>query len=113
MDPRIDCPGYDNKSFGLVPYLDASAILSEDGESLSLFCVNRADEAMELDLRAAGLGGLRAVERVELRHPDLKAVNTAAAPGTVAPRRLPAGEGPIVLAPLSYNCLRFAVGPSS
>jgi alpha-N-arabinofuranosidase len=109
MDLRIDCPVYDNKSYGDVPYLDASAVLSEDGRSLCLFCVNRANEAMELDLNAAGFASPALVERVELRHADLKATNTAAAPEKVAPRIIPAAGGSaIALAPLSWNMLRYS-----
>jgi alpha-L-arabinofuranosidase len=109
MSVKIDSPKYDNRTFGDVPCLDASAVLSEDGLSLSLFCVNRANEAMELDIRAAGFDGLRAAERVELKHRDIKATNTAAAPDNVAPRRLKADDGPISLPPLSYSFLRFEV----
>ena len=106
MDLRIDCPSYDNRTYGEVPYLDASAVLSEDGRSLRLFCVNRAGEAMEMDLQAAGLDDLRVAERVELRHEDLKATNTAAAPDRVVPRSLPVdGSGAIALAPFSWNMI--------
>jgi len=109
MNLKIACPSYANRSFGDVPCLDASAVLSEDGSSLSLFCVNRANEAMELDLRAAGFEGLRLVEAVELKNPDLLATNTAASPDRVAPRSLSVAKGPLALAPLSYTVLRYAL----
>ncbi len=113
MDLRVDCPKYDNRTYGDVPYLDASAVLSEDGSSLAVFCVNRSSEVMELELRPSGLAGpgaplSRVVERVELSHGDLKATNTAAAPDRVSPRSLPTGPGPIGLAPYSWNMLRFS-----
>ena len=98
----------DSGDLGPVPYLDASAVLSEDGRALTLFCVNRSREAMELDLSAAGLEGARLTEHVELRHDDLKATNTAAAPDRVAPRQVPT-TGQLRLAPLSHNTLRYAV----
>jgi alpha-L-arabinofuranosidase len=110
MNAVADVPFYENKAHGEVPYLDASAVLSEDGSSLSLFCVNRAKEPMELDLRAAGFEAPRLIEGFELRHENIKAANTAAAPSEVAPRALRAGGGPIILAPLSYSCLRFDLG---
>ena len=109
MDLRIACPVYDNKAYGDVPYLDASAVLAEDGVSLVLFCVNRAGETMELDLVAAGLGDLRMVEKVELRHEDLKAVNSSAEPEKVSPRALaPDKAGPAALAPYSWTMLRYS-----
>jgi alpha-L-arabinofuranosidase len=110
MNVKIDSPSYESKEFGSVPYLDASAVLSEDGRSLSLFCVNRSREKMELDLRAAGFEGLALVEQVELRNDDLKATNTAASPDRVAPAKVAAGKGNAVLAPLSYGFLRYLVG---
>jgi alpha-N-arabinofuranosidase len=108
MDIKVGCPKYANKEYGDVPFLDVSAILSEDNASLSLFCVNRAAEAMELDLKVAGLEALRPVERVELAGFDIKATNTAAAPDRVAPRNVAVDTGEISLPPLSYTFIRFA-----
>ncbi len=110
MNIKVDSPTYADKSFGDVPYLDASAVLSEDGASLALFCVNRSKEPMELDLRAAGLENLSLIERVELRHDDLKATNTAASPDKVAAKVLPADRGPLALSPLSFTVLRYSTG---
>jgi alpha-N-arabinofuranosidase len=109
MNVKIDAPSYECADVGEVPYLDASAVLDDNGSSLSIFCVNRSREVMELDLKAAGFEALAAVEHVELRHDDLKATNTAASPCRVEPRGLPAVETPR-LAPLSYNLLRYTVG---
>ncbi len=111
LNIKVDAPVYDAGGYEGVPFLDASAVLAEDGSTLSLFCVNRSTEAMELDLKAAGLESAALAERVELRNDDLKAVNTAAA-RRVEPRGLPiAGE--CRLAPLSYNVLRYTVGRRS
>jgi alpha-N-arabinofuranosidase len=109
MNLKIDSPAYENKDFGQVPYLDASAVLSEDGCSLSLFCVNRGKESLELDLKTAGIEGLALAEHEELKHSDPKATNTAAAPDNVAPKRLAVSKSGVQLAPLSYNFLRYAV----
>jgi len=111
MSLKVDSPSYENKDFGQVPYLDASAVLSEDGTTLSLFCVNRGKEGMELDLKAAGFEGLALAEHEELKHSDLKATNTAVAPDNVAPKSLAvAKDGSVLLAPLSYNFLRYGIG---
>jgi alpha-L-arabinofuranosidase len=107
MALRIDTPAYESRDFGEAPYLDASAVLSEDGSSLSLFCVNRSREPMELELAAAGFEGLALEEKIELCHEDLKATNSAEAPDTVAPRRAPA-SGAARLAPCSYAVLRYS-----
>ncbi len=109
MNVRLEVPSYECKDFGAVPYLDVSAVLSEGGMSLSVFCVNRSREAMEMDLQAAGFEALALVEHVELRHEDLKATNTAATPDRVAPKMRPV-TAQASLAPLSYNLLRYTVG---
>jgi alpha-L-arabinofuranosidase len=109
MSVKVDSPRYDNAAYGDVPYLDASAVVSDDGSALSLFCVNRSSEPMELELRAAGFEGPRLLERIELKHADLKATNSAAAPDNVTPRAASVGKGPILLSPLSYTFLRFAL----
>lgn len=111
MDLKVQTPSYDSRDFGEVPCLDASAVLAEDCGSLSIFCVNRSRETMEVSLRAAGFDPLAPLEHVELRHDDLKATNTAASPSRVEPRRLPVTGEPR-LAPLSYNLLRYTVGRS-
>jgi len=111
MDVRLECPAYESPEFGAVPYLDASAVLSEEGDSLTVFCVNRSREPVELDLRAAGLEGPRLRERTELRHDDMKATNDAAHPDRVFPRSVAVEPGSPVLAPLSYNCLRYSINP--
>ncbi len=110
MSVKVDSPTYESKAFGPVPYLDASAVLSEDGRHLCLFCVNRSREAVELDLRAAGFEGLALAEHVELRNDDLKAANTAAAPNRVSPKVLATGKAGAALAPLSFNVLRYSIG---
>ena len=88
MKVRVDVPSYECGDLGPVPYLDASAVVAEDRRSLSLFLVNRSREGMDLDLRAAGLEPATPIDQVELRHDDLKATNTAAAPDRVAPRKV-------------------------
>ena len=100
--PTYACADYDE-----VPYVDAAAVLGEDG-SLTLFCVNRSlteDFALETELRA--FGALRPVEHIVLHHDDVKAVNTAAAPHDVEPRTVPVSEGPIRLPALSWNVVRY------
>jgi alpha-N-arabinofuranosidase len=109
MKVQLEVPSYERTDLGQVPYLDTSAVLSEDGGTLSLFCVNRASEAMELELQPLGLENARLVEHVELRHAELKATNTSAAPDRVAPAQIPV-SGPLRLAPLSWSCLRWELG---
>jgi alpha-N-arabinofuranosidase len=108
LNIRIDAPCYESKDLGQVSNLDAAAVCDEDGSTLSIFCVNRSREALELDLRAVGFENIALVQHIELRHDDLKATNTAVDPCRVTPKSLQIAREPR-LAPLSYNLLRYAV----
>ena len=110
--PRYDCADYTD-----VPYIDAAAVLCDDG-SVTLFCVNRdmnEDYALEMDLRS--FEGLTFTEHIVIHHDDVKAVNTAENPGNVAPVKGPGGifdNGRFTAAipALSWNVLRFSKGNS-
>jgi alpha-N-arabinofuranosidase len=106
-------PSYPTKWLGEVPLLDAVAVLGEDG-GVTLFAVNRSQReplALEVDLRA--WPGYAVAEHVTLADDDPDAVNSAAEPDRVVPRRLvaPAVDGgrlSAVLPALSWNMLRLA-----
>jgi alpha-N-arabinofuranosidase len=114
MELRIASPAYDNRNFGDVPYLDASAVLSEDGTSLTVFAVNRSpDEPIELELSTAGLPAWHTLEHTVFHHHDPKAVNSETAPDRVkpaAPVRMRPGPGvpAVKLPPLSWNVVRLS-----
>ncbi len=103
-DPPIPLPD--------VPYLKLAAVHAEDG-GLNLFALNRAlDQEMELEVDARGFAGLRVIEALTLHDPDLKAVNTKAAPDRVRPvandrvETVP-GQVRAVLPPASWNLIRL------
>ena len=114
MQVKVEVPCYDNPTYGDVPWLDVSAVRSEESDRLTVFVVNRSgSESVELEARFAGWEGFRLVGHTVLHHDDAKAVNDEANPGRVAPIELPVkGEGTlqtgILLPPLSWNVLRFA-----
>ena len=98
------CGTYDAASRKNVPFVDAAAVLSEDGETVNLFVVNRSlDEACSLDVE---LDGFRAESQLSIEGDDLKAVNTADKPDTVVPVEKNVGNG-ITLAPHSWSCIRL------
>jgi len=110
LNVKLRVDAYDNKTFGQVPYVDASAVLADDGQSLTVFAVNRSpDQSISLESRFAGFEAFRLVGHTVLHHSDIKAVNDEAHPHRVAPVevKVPSnGAGP-VLPPLSWNVLRF------
>ncbi|HUX37709.1 MAG TPA: alpha-N-arabinofuranosidase [Rectinemataceae bacterium] len=113
MRVKVEVPCYDNPTYGDVPWIDASAVLSADGSKLALFVVNRSpDRVVELEATLAGLERLRLVGHSELHNADVKASNDEAHPDRVAPvekavKGLGAGSADIALSPLSWNVLRF------
>lgn len=113
MQVKVSVPRYDNATYGDVPWLDVSAVRSEDGRSLTLFAINRnASEAIELTGRMVGWEGMKLVAHTVLHHDDVKAVNDEANPDRVAPveRKFDpctAGALSVSLPALSWNVLRF------
>jgi alpha-N-arabinofuranosidase len=113
LQAKVGVPGYENATYGEVPWLDLSAVAAEDGRSLVLFAVNRSpDEPMQVEGAFAGWEGLRLVGHTILHHEDIKAVNDEANPRRVVPTERPvksetAAALDLVLPPLSWNVLRF------
>ena len=107
----VESPHYDCRSREKVPFVDAVAVRNEDG--VTVFCVNRdmeEDCALSLDLR--GFPALRIEEHILLHHDDVSAVNTSAAPDTVAPSKGPGGEmdgarATLRIPALSWNVIRL------
>lgn len=107
MTVKVEVPCYDNKTFGDVPWVDASAVLAEDG-SLTVFAVNRSpDQAIVFEPRFAGLEHLKLKAHTVLHHDDVKAINDEAHPNNVAPVEAKVGAE-VALPALSWNVLRFA-----
>lgn len=108
----VSSPKYDCSDYTDVPYIDAAAVLCDDG-SVTLFCVNRdmsEDYNLSVDLRSFGALSLK--EHIVLHHDDVKAVNTAENPNNVVPRKgegvaAEDGEYALKIPALSWNVLRF------
>jgi len=110
LNVKVDVGCYDNAAYGDVPWVDTSAVLSEDGQSLTVFAVNRHQtQAATLDTSFAGLEHLKLKGHTVLVNPDIKAVNDEKHPDRVSPTeaKLPGVGNPVVLPALSWNVLRF------
>ena len=109
----VQTPVYDCSDYEDVPYIDAAAVMDDEG-GLTVFCVNRhmtEDFDLELDLRS--FGEMKLTDHILLHHDDVKAVNTEDDPMHVAPAagpggRMDGGKAQILLPALSWNVLRFA-----
>ncbi len=105
LDIACECGSYNVEKMKNIPYLESTAVLSEDEKSIVVFAVNRSlDEACELKME--GLEGYRLNQHVALEGDDLKAHNSAAQPKNVVPTEKKIKEQ-INLAPHSWNMLIF------
>ena len=109
-DPR----GTIDQSFPIpaAAYLKLAAVAG-DGGGLSLFALNRdLRQPISVTVEARGFGRLAVGPALELRHADLKAVNTKAAPDRVKPAALTGvgidgGKLRMELSPASWNVICF------
>ncbi len=109
----VNTPIYDCSDYEAVPLIDATATMSEDGESVTVFCVNRdlhSDFELDIDMRA--FESMSIVEHILLKHDDVKAVNTQDNPDNVAPMSGPGGvidnnRVQMRIPALSWNVIRF------
>ena len=108
----VDSPVYDCSDFTAVPFLDASAVMQDNG-GVTLFVVNRDlhdDIALSCDLRA--FGPLRVSEHILLHNDDVKAINTEERPDCVKPvditgDALDGGRLSARIPALSWNVIRL------
>ncbi|MCX6368057.1 MAG: alpha-N-arabinofuranosidase [Armatimonadetes bacterium] len=83
----ISSPTYDSKSRDKAPYLATSAVVSESGDELTIFAINRSlTEPLELTTTLHGFGKAEVMEWITMHHADLKAVNTEQSPDNVVPQ---------------------------
>ncbi|MGI6173795.1 MAG: alpha-N-arabinofuranosidase [Christensenellales bacterium] len=112
LRPIVQSPLYTCRDYGEVPYLDATAVATDDG-GVTIFCVNRdleEDMLLSCDMRA--FGNLRVAEHIVLHHDDVKAVNTEDAPDTVSPftvtgDKIDGGRLEAKIPALSWNVIRL------
>ncbi|HYD76106.1 alpha-N-arabinofuranosidase [Ramlibacter sp.] len=88
LQPAIDSPAGSGRLHPEMPYLVASATHDRQAQRTAIFALNRhlaQPMALEVELRGADPRWVLQ-EAVELHHPELHAINTAAEPDTVSPR---------------------------
>ncbi|HEX2774316.1 MAG TPA: alpha-L-arabinofuranosidase C-terminal domain-containing protein, partial [Micromonosporaceae bacterium] len=113
------CDVYETAKYGDAPVLDTVAVLDEATGELAVLAVNRASEALPLDLDMRGLAAMVGLSHISLAAgADPAATNTEAEPDRVTPRTLSAptvdgGRCSVQLPAISWNLLRFATRPGS
>jgi alpha-N-arabinofuranosidase len=109
----VAAPEYDTAAFGPVPQADAVAVLSDSGDDLTVFAVNRdARAALPVAIDVRSLPELRVARHTYIGDDEPSAANTQHDPDRVVPRAgadLPVDGGVLrsALPPLSWNMLRI------
>ena len=114
LRPAVTGPGYEGKTNGYVPYLDASAILDRD--RLHVFLTNRnLTDPAEVHITLAGHTFTTCESAEILTGPDSKAANTFETPNVVVSRPFDAVEegeqAHCTLPPLSFAALTLKLVP--
>ena len=103
---------YDTRWYKDVPHVDTSAVLSEDGETLTVFAVNRdLKDEIALQTKLIAFEGFAPVEHIALENAAPEAINTKDREA-VAPVKKPCpaidnGQLDIPLAAMSWNMVRL------
>lgn len=108
----IECGRYDSRDFTDVPYLDAVAVLSDDETELTIFAINKSmDSHMVMDCDLRCFGRVEMIAHIALENRDVYAINTLHCRDNVIPISKPVTQdlNHIVVAPLSWNVLRFRI----
>lgn len=109
-----DSPSYDCESYEQVSVLESAAVVNEEGQTLTVFLLNRdTEEAVETVISFRGFDKLKEIEHIAYYNEDLEAVNTPQAPDNVVPIKKPAGTVEretytTVLEKCSWHVIRFA-----
>ncbi len=107
---KVESDKYDCRDFTDVPYLDA--IVTENGDEVTIFAVNRGEEEMSLECDVKGDGAYDVIEHIVMCDDDKYAMNTASNPDRVIPNSngnafLEEGLCKATLKPLSWNVIRL------
>ncbi|MGI5467248.1 alpha-N-arabinofuranosidase [Streptomyces sp. CA-132043] len=113
LDVRVDSPTYGTAKYGEVPLLHATAVRDPETGAVTVFAVNRSqDAALPLEVALHGLGVTHVAGHDALADGDPEARNTLDAPDRVVPHEvagtvLQGGTLRATLEPLSWNVVRL------
>ena len=86
LQTLVDCPTYENKRHGTVPYVDSVCIFNEEENELVVFAVNKdLEEDMTVTLELRQFADYHIEEHVVLHDEDLFAVNSEENPNRIVP----------------------------
>ncbi len=112
---KIDTTTFTTKAHGEVPHLVATAIYNPETGEIGIMALNRAGEAMDLEIDLRGMGeGLKVTGATELHHADRKKANTRDDQSAVVPAgndsvRVSGTRFTAKLKPLSWNVFTLSM----
>jgi alpha-N-arabinofuranosidase len=115
LNLQVNSPGYDSNVADNVPYVDISGVHDEASGTLTFFAVNRhGTESIDVDVALNGFAAGQIVDHQVMTHASLTAVNTAADPNAVVPRKgtgasIATGKLTMNLPPYSYQMIRVKI----
>ncbi len=113
LNTIMKAPKYDTKDFTDVSAIDATAVISDTNDEITIFAVNRhMENSITLDVELNGFGQFEVVEHIVLEHNDVKATNTKENPNNVVPNNngnaiVEDGSIKASLKNLSWNVIRL------
>jgi alpha-N-arabinofuranosidase len=113
LNPIISSPVYDSKDYTDVPILDATAVVNDEKEEITIFAVNKDVKdtlSLECDLRS--FEGYKVLQHIVLENDNVYAVNTELNPNNVVPHnngnaKMLNGRLTAELSKLSWNVIRL------
>ncbi len=86
LNTIMKAPKFDTKDFTDVSAIDATAVINDNNDEITVFAVNRhMEDSITLDVELNGFGQFEVVEHIVLEHDDVKAANTKQNPNNVVP----------------------------
>ncbi len=113
LNTIMKAPKFDTKDFTDVSAIDATAVINDNNDEITIFAVNRhMEDSITLDVELNGFGQFEVVEHIVLEHNDVKATNTKENPNNVVPNNngnaiVEDGSIKASLKNLSWNVIRL------
>ncbi|ACL75577.1 alpha-N-arabinofuranosidase [Ruminiclostridium cellulolyticum] len=113
LNTIMKAPKFDTKDFTDVSAIDATAVINDNNDEITVFAVNRhMENNISLDVELNGFGQFEVIEHIVLEHNDVKATNTKENPNNVVPNNngnatLEDGSIKASLKNLSWNVIRL------
>jgi len=113
LNPVIDSPCYDSKDFTDVPFLESTAVMNEEFETLTIFAVNRSQsDSINLECDVRDFSGYKIIEHIILENGNVKKVNSINPLKNIVPHNggisnMDDGKLCSILPKLSWNVIRM------